>query len=94
MSFIRKLAERGISFIIITHDMNLALEYADRAVVLHEGKIIADNTVSAVLGDKGTLQRANLREISLIKLAKLSGIPTPETFVQLYIEANRREEYA
>lgn len=94
MSFIRKLAEKGISFIIITHDMNLALEYADRAVVLHEGKIIADNTVSAVLGDKGTLQRANLREISLIKLAKLSGIPTPETFVQLYIEANRREEYA
>lgn len=52
MSFIRKLAERGISFIIITHDMNLALEYADRAVVLHEGKIIADNTVSAVLGIK------------------------------------------
>ena len=94
MSFIRKLAEKGISFIIITHDMNLALEYADRAVVLHEGKIIADNTVSAVLGDQGTLQRANLREISLIKLAKLSGIPTPETFVKLYIEANRREEYA
>ncbi|MBJ8091013.1 ABC transporter ATP-binding protein [Bacillus cereus] len=94
MSFIRKLAEKGISFIIITHDMNLALEYADRAVVLHEGKIIADNTVSAVLGDQGTLQRANLREISLIKLAKLSGIPTPEKFVKLYIEANRREEYA
>ena len=94
MSFIRKLAEKGISFIIITHDMNLALEYADRAVVLHEGKIIADNTVSAVLGDQGTLQRANLRESSLIKLAKLSGIPTPETFVKLYIEDTRREEYA
>lgn len=94
MSFIRTLAEKGISFIFITHDMNLALEYANRAVVLHEGKIIANNTVSAVLGDQGTLQRANLREISLIKLAKLSGIPTPETFVKLYIEANRREEYA
>ncbi|MED1411087.1 MULTISPECIES: ABC transporter ATP-binding protein [Bacillus] len=94
MSFIRKLAEKGISFIFITHDMNLALEYANRAVVLHKGKIIADNTVSAVLGDQETLQRANLREISLIKLAKLSGIPSPEMFVKLYIEVNRREEYA
>ena len=74
--------------------MNLALEYANRAVVLHEGKIIANNTVSAVLGDQETLQRANLREISLIKLAKLSGIPSPEMFVKLYIEVNRREEYA
>ncbi|OHX31431.1 DUF3744 domain-containing protein [Bacillus mycoides] len=94
MSFIRTLAEKGISFIFITHDMNLALEYANRAVVLHEGKIIANNTVSAVLGDQETLQRANLREISLIKLAKLSGIPSPEMFVKLYIEVNRREEYA
>ncbi|EJR54865.1 hypothetical protein IIM_01805 [Bacillus cereus VD107] len=94
MSFIRKLAEKGISFIFITHDMNLALEYANRAVVLHKGKIIADNTVSAVLGDQETLQRANLREISLIKLAKLSGISSPEMFVKLYIEVNRREEYA
>ena len=32
--------------------MNLALEYTDRAVVLHEGKIIADNTVFDVLGVK------------------------------------------
>lgn len=94
MSFIRTLAEKGISFIFITHDMNLALEYANRAVVLHEGKIIANNTVSAVLGDQETLQRTNLREISLIKLAKLSGIPSPEMFVKLYIEVNRREEYA
>ncbi|MES9700152.1 ABC transporter ATP-binding protein [Bacillus sp. JJ927] len=94
MSFIRKLAEKGISFIFITHDMNLALEYANRAVVLHEGKIIADNTVSTVFWDQGTLQRANLREISLIKLAKLSGISSPEMFVKLYIEVNRREEYA
>ncbi|MED1559204.1 ABC transporter ATP-binding protein [Bacillus paramycoides] len=94
MSFIRKLAEKGISFIFITHDMNLALEYANRAVVLHKGKIIADNAVSAVLGDQETLQRANLREISLIKLAKLSGISSPEMFVKLYIDVNRREEYA
>ncbi|MCU5376099.1 DUF3744 domain-containing protein [Bacillus cereus] len=92
MSFIRNLAEKGISFIFITHDMNLALEYADRAIVLHEGEIIADNTASIVLGDPETLQRANLRESSLFKLVKFSGIAYPESFMELYFDVIRREE--
>ena len=41
--------------------MNLALEYADRAIVLHEGRIIANHTASIVLGHPATLQRANLK---------------------------------
>ncbi|MEI5924012.1 ABC transporter ATP-binding protein [Bacillus sp. TD10] len=92
MTFIRKIAAKGISFIFITHDMNLALEYADRAIVLHEGEIIANNTASTVLGHPKTLQRANLRESSLFKLVKLSGIAKPERFIELYFDVMRREE--
>ncbi|AKE17022.1 MULTISPECIES: ABC transporter ATP-binding protein [Bacillus] len=94
MSFIKNLAKKGISFVFITHDMNLALEYTDRAVVLHEGKIIADNTVFDVLGNQETLQRTNLRESSLTKLVKFSGIACPEKFMELYLDSNRREEGA
>lgn len=94
MSFIKKLTKKGISFIFITHDMNLALEYADRAVVLHEGEIIANNTVSTVLGNEKTLQRANLSESSLFKLIRFSGISYPEKFIELYFDVNRREEDA
>ncbi|MGQ0438769.1 ABC transporter ATP-binding protein, partial [Bacillus sp. B-TM1] len=78
MTFIRKLAAKGMSFIFITHDMNLALEYADRAIVLHEGEIIANNTASTVLGHPETLKRTNLKESSLFKLVKFSGIADPE----------------
>ncbi|MFD5259726.1 ABC transporter ATP-binding protein [Bacillus wiedmannii] len=92
MTFIRKLAAKGISFIFITHDMNLTLEYADRAIVLHEGEIIANNTASTVLGNSETLQRTNLRESSLFKLVKLSGIAKPERFIELYFDVMRREE--
>lgn len=92
MSFIRKLAVQGISFIFITHDMNLALEYADRAIVLDEGEIIANNSASVVLGDTETLQRANLRESSLLKLVKFSEISYPERFMEHYFENIRREE--
>ncbi|PEA30815.1 ABC transporter ATP-binding protein [Bacillus toyonensis] len=94
MSFIRNLAKKGISFIFITHDMNLALEYADRAVVLHEGEIIADNTATTVLGHKETLQRANLRESSLFELVTFSEISCPEKFMELYCNVSRREENA
>lgn len=93
MSCIKKLAAKGISFIFITHDMNLALEYADRAIVLHEGEIIANNTASIVLGHSKTLQRANLRESSLFKLVNFSGIAYPERFIELYFEVTRREEH-
>ncbi|HDR5637052.1 TPA: ABC transporter ATP-binding protein [Bacillus anthracis] len=92
MSFIRKLAKKGISFIFITHDMNLALEYADRAIVLHEGRIIANHTASIVLGHPATLQRANLKESSLFKLVKFSGIANPGKFMGLYFDDIRREE--
>ncbi|KAA0766496.1 ABC transporter ATP-binding protein [Bacillus sp. SH5-2] len=94
MSFIRNLAKKGISFIFITHDMNLALEYADRAIVLHEGEIIADNTVSVVLGDQEILQRANLRESSLFKLVTFSGVSCQKKFIELYFCNNRSEEGA
>lgn len=92
MSFISKLAAKGISFILITHDMNLALEYTDRAIVLHEGKIIANNTASIVLGHPETLQRAHLKESSLFKLVKFSGIAYPERFIELYFNVIRREK--
>ena len=47
-----------------------------------------------VLGDQETLQRANLRESSLTKLIKFSGIACPEKFMELYLDSNRREEGA
>ncbi|EEL50542.1 ABC transporter ATP-binding protein [Bacillus cereus] len=93
MSCIIELATQGISFIFITHDMNLVLEYADRAVVFHKGKILADDRIPFVLANSKVLQQANLQESSLTTLAKLSKIPFPEVFVQKYMEAKRRGDY-
>ncbi|MDM5155120.1 DUF3744 domain-containing protein [Bacillus sp. DX1.1] len=93
MSCIQQLAAQGISFIFITHDMNLALEYADRAVVLHNGEILADDNVAVVLANHSVLQQANLQESSLTTLARLSNILFPQVFVQMYMEAKRRGDY-
>ena len=69
MNFICSLAEHVKSFIVITHDPDLAIEYTDRAIVLNDGKIIADGETRKVLADTSTLKEGAIRETSLIELS-------------------------
>jgi energy-coupling factor transport system ATP-binding protein len=84
MQFIEKLSKTGLSIIFITHDMHLALEYSNRAIVLSDGRIIRDDTVSNVLSHTATLERANLKKISVSTLAGILEIDEKlmlETFI-------------
>lgn len=90
MEFVKSLSEKGISIILITHDMQLALEYCDRAIVLSAGKKIADNKPSCILTDKNIIKQANLKETSLSTLAKAIGMETPDDFVQFFIDYERQ----
>lgn len=85
MRFIKAVSEQGITFLLITHDMHLALEYTNRAVVLSAGKVIADNEVADVLTNKEVIQQANLKETSLSVLADVIGVEHPKYFVQHFI---------
>jgi energy-coupling factor transport system ATP-binding protein len=69
MNFICSLRERVKSFVVITHDPDLAIEYTDRAIVLNDGKIIADGHTHKVLADKSILKEGAIRETSLIQLS-------------------------
>ena len=74
MEFIKELSNKGISIIMVTHDMQLTLEYCDRAVVLSGGKKIADDKPSNILTNKEIIKKANLKETSLSTLAKTIDI--------------------
>ena len=89
MEFIKTLANKGISIILITHDMQLTLEYCDRAMVLSGGKKIADNKPSCILTDEKIIKQANLKETSLSTLAKAIGMERPNDFVQFFIDFER-----
>ncbi|MGL5350188.1 MAG: ABC transporter ATP-binding protein [Cetobacterium sp.] len=71
MSFIKDIAKKGVGIILITHDMHLALEYANRAVVLCNGTIVANNTPTIILGEKELMEKSNLKETSLSQMAKI-----------------------
>ena len=69
MNFICSLGEHVKSFIVITHDPDLAIEYTDRAIVLSGGKIIADGPTCKVLANPSTLKEGAIRETSQIELS-------------------------
>lgn len=91
MEFLKQLNEKGMTIIMITHDMHLMLEYTDRAIVLTDGKKIADTTGAKVLTDTDIIKAANLRMTSLYELAVKIGISDPRSFVQNFIDFDRRE---
>ena len=89
MEFLRELNEKGITVALITHDMHLMLEYTPRAVVFHDGQIVADKTAAEVLNDPDIVAQANLKETSLYHLAKACGIDSPEAFTRRFIACDQ-----
>ena len=89
MEFLRDINGRGITIIMITHDMHLMLEYAERAVVFTDGRIIADDTSAAILTSPDIIEKASLKETSLYHLALMCGIDDPSEFVQHFINHDR-----
>lgn len=86
MRFLLDLNRRGMTVVLITHDMHLMLEYTPRAIVLSGGRVIADAPASQVLTDADVIHRANLRETSLYTLAQRAGIADGTAFVQSFID--------
>ena len=91
MSFLEELnRDYNITILFITHDMHLAIEYTDRAIVFADSKCIADDYVFKVLSNSDIIAQANLKQTSLVTLAMQTGID-PESFIRHFIETEREE---
>ena len=89
MEFLRGLNARGVTVVMIPHDMHLMLEYTRRALVFCDGRLIADRTAAAVLCDPALVEQAALKETSLYTLANRCGIAPAQEFVERFIEQDR-----
>lgn len=88
MEFLKELNEKGITVLMITHDMHLMLEYTNRSLVFSNGRKIADTTPQALFSDPELLKKASLKETSLYELAKRCEIPA-ESYIRAFIEYDR-----
>ncbi|WP_420110869.1 ABC transporter ATP-binding protein [Pseudactinotalea sp.] len=55
MELIRKIRDRGLTVLLIEHDMRLVMGAVDRVVVLEFGRKIADGTPTEVQNDPGVI---------------------------------------
>lgn len=53
---LRELSRTGLLIVTVTHDLNLVGAYAERLVLMHEGRIRADGPPGAIL-DSGTIEQ-------------------------------------
>ena len=71
-ALLREFASEGCSALVITHDVEFAAASCDRAVVLVDGRVLADGPVAEILGQSDLLERAALEAPQLVRLAALS----------------------
>ena len=89
MNFVNTLNKKyGKTILFITHDMHLAIENTDRAIVFADGEMIDSNKVFSVLSNDDTIKRAHLKQTSLYNLAVRLGIE-PEVAIRHFIEFER-----
>jgi energy-coupling factor transport system ATP-binding protein len=91
INIIKKLKKEGKTIITITHDIDFALEVAERGIILKDGKIIKDDLLINIIYEEELLNEANLVQPTLAKLIieleksgiKLSrNITTVEEFIR------------
>lgn len=78
LALFKKLHEQGTTIILVTHDMNIVLEYAERVIVLKDGQIHADTTPEKLFGS--SFENYNLEVPPLYEFMKIlieKGKPLP-----------------
>lgn len=73
MTEVQRIAELE-SVYFVTHDVDLALTYADRIILLRDGRIAADGAPLEVIADRERWRDCNLRETSLMEANLRWGI--------------------
>lgn len=84
MEFLKSLNERGMTILMITHDMHLMLEYTTRALVMANGRLIGDGPTYHVMSHPDLMEAAHLKQTSLYALAHRIGVD-PEAFIYHFI---------
>jgi energy-coupling factor transporter ATP-binding protein EcfA2 len=79
-AILKSMNQQGLAVVVITHDINVAAEYACRVILMDQGKIIADGDPHSILSDEDLLMSANLEVPTAVHLSRLLGLQ-PETML-------------
>ena len=70
MRLLQRLKDRGKAVIVITHDLYLAAEFAERIIILKDGRKFADGSTKEILSNKSLLVDAGLSPLQVTLLSE------------------------
>lgn len=87
---LRSLHGLGRTILLITHDLKLVAEAAQRVVVVSRGRVVLDGPPQVVLADSAALEAVGLRPPPIVRLSALlapHGFPHPLLSVEQFVES-------
>ncbi|HEY9062246.1 MAG TPA: ABC transporter ATP-binding protein [Pseudobacteroides sp.] len=70
MEIVKELNKKGKTIVMVTHDMELVAQYANRVIVLMKGTVLEDGATEEVLSKEESLALSNLKPPQAYLLAK------------------------
>jgi energy-coupling factor transport system ATP-binding protein len=70
MALMEEIRARGVTIVMITHDMRLVQEYAERVIVMSDGNILFDGDPAGLFSSEEILFSASLRPTLLQEMLK------------------------
>lgn len=89
LNFLQSIHLQGVTVLLVTHDIHLMLEYTKRALVVSEGKILADASPVYILASPEIIANSSLKETSLYTFSKHIGMNDPYVFTEKFIHYDR-----
>jgi len=73
MEIVTDLNEKGVTVLMVSHDMEVVCDYAKRAIMLYDGMVIGDGVTLDILRRKDELEKTGLKPPQIIDLALTLG---------------------
>ena len=70
MKTLKDMADVTDTVMIATHDMQLVSEWAERIIVLYQGRVIADGSRNEIFGNKEVVDRVGIRPPEIFSMGK------------------------
>lgn len=97
---LQQLVDRGMTCLVITHDLYVVEKYIRRTILFHQGRIIADGNTSDILAQHEKLAQASVGMLRVTQLAQtlrekygvsLPACTSTDAFVNAIIEERGRK---
>ena len=92
LELIRRLHEQGTTVVMVCHDMEVVADFAERVIVMHDGRVVDQGPTFEVLRNRRTLEAANLVPPQIVDISLGLSIMQPELADTLVGSANTLNE--